>query len=206
MADLEREYLGSGHRVEKMKDRQEGYDVRVCAANGMVIQYVEVKTKSGFWDLRGVWISPAQFRQAREQEDKFTLAVVEHVYEAEATIFYVDDPASDIARFCFDYGWAERANRTVSVPGALKGPASSTESADEDALSRLVRAVVDAGLPEPDAPWKDGEVELAAAWADMRVGIRAEDGDPLSEPDSWQIRQASQWTTDEIIDAVRDGL
>jgi hypothetical protein len=205
VAKLESGYRGTGKKVVKMPDRQKGYDVTVVNPDGNVDRYIEVKTKVGNWNLRGVWLSKAQFDHARDEQAAFTLAVVENVYELEATIYFVDDPASRVDRFCFDFGWAAAANLRTTVRGA---PRRTTEPALDglpDDVMRLCNAVVASGLPEPEEAFElaGGDV-LVAAWPDVRIGIAADGTVALAEA-GWIVRSVADWTTAELVDAVRSG-
>jgi hypothetical protein len=204
VADLESEYEGTGYRVRKMEDRKKGYDVRVESVGGEVIRYIEVKTKKGLWDLRGVWLSPAQFADAQQLRERFTIAVVEQVYDAEARIFYLNDPATGIARFCFDYGWSERAGNPRVVLGAVPHPDKAPSDGD-DAVERLLEQARQAGLPDAESPFATAAgVELLAAWPDERVGI-TDEAAMVDGIDGWKIKPASAWTAAELIDAIRGG-
>jgi hypothetical protein len=203
-------YYGDSRIVKKMPDRQKGYDIEVRYPDGNVVDAcVEVKSLRGEWGLRGVWVSSAQFEEAREPStaNRFVLAVVEQVYEPIATIHFIEDPAHRIDKYCFDYGWAQAADRRIEVRGAeLSATAVSDDVWTGDARAdELIAAVVAAGLPEPETAWPFDGVPIAAAWPDDRIAIA--DGTALADsvPVGWEIRPANDWTEEELIDALRGG-
>lgn len=152
-----------------------------------------------------MWLSAPQFRTAQTEGSRFTLAVVERAYEAEATIHFIDDPASRIDRFCFDYGWAAGAQRSVTVLGALEPERPTAAGNNGSVIETLIRAIVEAGLPEPEMPWTLGDTELAAAWIDVRVGIAPAALPSSAMPHGWLVRPAAEWSIESLLDAVRDG-
>ena len=70
--------------------------------------------------MRGVGLSEAQFSLAREKRDKYWLYVVEHLYEPDARIWWIRDPASRVGYFQYDYGWQGTAEGHSWVKGARK--------------------------------------------------------------------------------------
>jgi hypothetical protein len=207
VCDALAKHYGASRRFVKMADRHEGYDIEVRGLDGSVQELVEVKAKRGAWDLRGVWVSSAQFRKAIDPRPakRFVLAVVEDVYEPEATIHFVVDPANRVDKFCFDYGWADAADRQVTVPGALPHETTDADGDFDGVVGDLVGAATGAGLPEPDMPWQLNGLVLLAAWPDDRIGIASEDVVQSPELHGWEIRTANDWTASSLIDALRGG-
>jgi len=118
IAHLEAKLAGSGTRVEKMPANNEGYDVLVSDASGRPQRYIEVKTTTGAWGLRGVGLTQPEFKLAQKMRERYTLYVVEHLYQPDARIWSIDDPAGRVDHFHYDYGWQTAAYGPVTVPGA----------------------------------------------------------------------------------------
>ncbi len=118
VAKLGSELADSGLKIKKMPDKQKGYDVRVDDVRGEVVRYIEVKSTEGKWGVRGVGLSKAQFEKAWEARDHYWLYVVEYLYEYEALIWPIRDPARLVHDFMYDRGWKEMATDRSKAPGA----------------------------------------------------------------------------------------
>jgi Domain of unknown function (DUF3883)/Protein of unknown function (DUF3684) len=115
---LETELRGSGARIEKMPAKNKGYDILVRDANGEPHRYIEVKATAGAWGLRGVGLTEPQFSLAREERERYWLYVVEHLYQAEARLWWIRDPAGRVTYFHYDHGWQSAAEGHATVTGA----------------------------------------------------------------------------------------
>jgi hypothetical protein len=115
---LVQELADEGLTVQKMPDGQKGYDVLVRDADDNPVRYVEVKTVTDRWGDQGVGLSRAQYELADDDRERFWLYVVEHVYDPDARIFAINDPAGQIGQFFFDRGWQAVAETKTWVPGA----------------------------------------------------------------------------------------
>lgn len=102
---LKTQLRGSGARIEKMPEKNKGYDILVRAASGEPQRYIEVKSTGSQWGLRGVGLTEPQFSLAREERDRYWLYVVEHLYEPEARLWWIRDPAGRVGYFHYDHGW-----------------------------------------------------------------------------------------------------
>jgi hypothetical protein len=57
--------------------------------------------------------------------ERYWLYVVEHLYEHEARIWWIQDPANRVTTFQFDEGWTKVAEGNTWVGGARR-PASAS--------------------------------------------------------------------------------
>jgi hypothetical protein len=100
------------------------------------------------------------------------------------------------------------ADATNPITIFRDAPRRTTEPALDglpDDVMRLCNAVVASGLPEPEEAFElaGGDV-LVAAWPDVRIGIAADGTVALAEA-GWIVRSVADWTTAELVDAVRSG-
>jgi Domain of unknown function (DUF3883) len=104
-----------------MPDRNKGYDILIKdRRTGADVQYVEVKSTEDRWGLRGVGLSRAQFDLAAAECERFALYVVEHLYEQEARIWWIKNPARRVTTFQYDEGWMNAADGNAWVLGARR--------------------------------------------------------------------------------------
>ena len=124
ITQLEAELRGSGAEIEKMPEKNKGYDILVRDATGQPLRYIEVKSTQREWGLRGVGLTEPQFSLAREQRDRYWLYVVEHLYARRAQIWWICDPAGRVDYFHYDHGWQAAADgkRWVRGTAATVGP------------------------------------------------------------------------------------
>ena len=115
---LEAELRDSGSCVEKMPEKNKGYDILVRDANGEPQRYIEVKATAGAWGLRGVGLTGPQFSLARQKREQYWLYVVEQLYQPHARIWWIRDPAGRIEHFHYDHGWQTAAEGDATVTGA----------------------------------------------------------------------------------------
>ena len=113
-----RSYVETGSRIEKMPKNNKGYDILVRHANGEPQRYIEVKATEGAWGLRGVGLTEPQFSLARQERERYWLYVVEHLYQPEAHLWWIRDPAGRVDYFHYDYGWRTAAQGQARVTGA----------------------------------------------------------------------------------------
>jgi hypothetical protein len=117
---LRDELSGTGHVVIKMPNGNKGYDVEVRDRTSAVVRYVEVKSTEDRWGAQGVGLSRPQFDLARQEKDRFWLYVVERLYEPDARIWWIRDPASQVGTFQYDHGWSNAADGSSWVEGARR--------------------------------------------------------------------------------------
>ena len=115
---LEAELRETGSRVEKMPKNNKGYDILVRDANGEPQRYIEVKATEEAWGLRGVGLTEPQFSLARQERERYWLYVVEHIYQPEARLWWIHDPAGRVDYFHYDYGWRTATQGQARVTGA----------------------------------------------------------------------------------------
>jgi hypothetical protein len=141
-----------------------------------------------------------------EPAKRFVLAVVEYVYEPEATIHFDIDPANRSRQVLLRLRTGGRGRLAGDgPPGALPRQTTDAGALLDDAVGALVHAVTSAGLPEPDMPWQLNGFHLFAAWPDDRMGIASEQAASDVRLDGWEIRGARDWTAGSLIDALRGG-
>jgi hypothetical protein len=115
---LETELRESGSRIEKMPEKNKGYDILVRDANDEPQCYIEVKATAGAWGLRGVGLTDPQFTLARIERERYVLYVVEHLYQPQAHLWWIRDPAGRVDYFHYDRGWQTAAEGQAAVTGA----------------------------------------------------------------------------------------
>ena len=115
---LETELRGSGAHIEKMPEKNKGYDILVRDANGEPQRYIEVKATAGAWGVRGVGLTEPQFSLARKERQRYWLYVVEHLYQSEAHLWPIRNPAGRVTYFQYDHGWQTAAEGQLAVTGA----------------------------------------------------------------------------------------
>ena len=118
VAHLRKQFHGLGYDVRKMPDKNKGFDVLVMDASNRPIEWIEVKSTEDNWGLRGVGLSGSQFALALKKGKKYWLYVVEHLYELEARIWWIQDPARRVTNFQYDDGWTQAAEGSDWVSGA----------------------------------------------------------------------------------------
>jgi hypothetical protein len=118
IAHLEDELRGTGSQIEKMPDKNKGYDILVRDEHGVPTRYIEVKSTEGRWGLRGVGLSDAQFIHAQKERVKYWLYVVEFLYESDAQVWWIRDPATRVRYFHYDHGWQAATEGKAWVKGA----------------------------------------------------------------------------------------
>lgn len=123
---LQIELRGSGATIEKMPEKNKGYDILIRDRRGEPMRYIEVKSTEGKWGLRGVGLTEPQFSLAREERDRYWLYVVEHLYQYEAQLWWIRDPAGRVGYFHYDYGWQAVTEGKTWVAGA--GTASERQA------------------------------------------------------------------------------
>ena len=72
---------------------------------------------------------------------------------------------------------------------------------DED-VRELTRRMLMRGAPDFEAGYELGGEPVEAAWPDRRIGVLGADQAGVSA-DGWDLRPASGWTDDALLDAVR---
>ncbi len=110
VAYLTAELAESGASVKKMPANNEGYDILVRDANGKPQRYIEVKTTTGAWGLRGVGLTQPEFKLAQKEGGRYTLYVVEQLDQPDARIWWIHNPAGRVDYFHYDYGWQTAAD------------------------------------------------------------------------------------------------
>jgi hypothetical protein len=118
---LEPELRDYGWRIEKMPEKNKGYDILVRGTDGEPQRYIEVKATAGVWGLRGVGLTEPQFSLARQKRERYWLYVVEDLYQPEAHLWWIRDPAGRVDYFHYDYGWQAVAQGHASTSGAPVG-------------------------------------------------------------------------------------
>ncbi len=101
--------LGYQRQPEVKPLHHKGYDIESRDAAGEILRYIEVKSISGLWDVRGVGVTHPEFEKAQQLGDKFWLYVVERAEQQEARIYRIQDPARTVDQFMYDDGWREAA-------------------------------------------------------------------------------------------------
>jgi hypothetical protein len=132
---LETELREHGWRIEKMPEKNKGYDILVRDADDEPRRYIEVKTTEGAWGLRGVGLTDPQFSRARQERERYWLYVVEDLYQPEAHLWWIQDPAGRVDYFHYDHGWQAAAQGHASTSGApVSGPLP-----DDSALGAIAK-------------------------------------------------------------------
>jgi hypothetical protein len=118
---LHEELAGQDLEIVKMPDMNKGYDVLVQRRGDQsAVRYIEVKSTDGRWGLRGVGLSRAQFDMAVVEGERYWLYVVEFLYEPDARVWAIRDPARRVGAFQFDHGWSGVADHDSWVQGARR--------------------------------------------------------------------------------------
>lgn len=103
---------------KEMPHHHKGFDVTSVDANGTE-RFIEVKSLSGDWNRENpAALTSAQYELAREKEHEFWLYIVERATSEDWTLHIINDPATQVDRYCFDYGWGDVAER-VQHQGAI---------------------------------------------------------------------------------------
>jgi hypothetical protein len=117
---LKRHFGGRGYEIRKMPDKNKGFDILVQDAANRSIQWIEVKSTEEKWGVRGVGLSGPQFDLALKKGQAYWLYVVEHLYEPDARIWSINDPACQVTNFQYDEGWTQVATGGEWVTGARR--------------------------------------------------------------------------------------
>ena len=121
IAHLQDELADRDLEIVKMPDMNKGYDVLVRQRDDhAAVRYIEVKSTDGRWGLRGVGLSRAQFDMAVVEGERYWLYVVEFLYEPDARVWAIRDPARQVGAFQFDHGWSGAADHDSWVQGAQR--------------------------------------------------------------------------------------
>lgn len=150
--------------------QNEGYDISSRGPSGEVERYIEVKGVKGEWGLRGVAVTPPQFKFAETQGQQAWLYVVEFALTDAPRIHRIQDFARRVWRFMFDDGWrdiSESANLTT-WPEAVVGMKVRLPDGRTGSVKRVFGAGqnqgVDVGLDTGDevirVPWQPARVTL----------------------------------------------
>jgi hypothetical protein len=115
---LKRQFSGRGYEIRKMPDKNKGYDILVRDQANRSIQWIEVKSTEEKWGVRGVGLSGPQFELALKKGEAYWLYVVEYLYERDARIWWINDPARRVTNFQYDEGWSQAAAGNDWVTGA----------------------------------------------------------------------------------------
>lgn len=138
---LSSERLAGRHPTEMPHDN-EGFDIESRDSDGQIVRYIEVKSLTGPWNDFGVKMSAPQFRMAQEKEKReiYWLYVVEKAASADAKIYRIQNPASQVVEYRFDDGWqvvaeVEEAPGRSSIRDVFKrrlGANEESEAASEN--------------------------------------------------------------------------
>lgn len=150
--------------------QNEGYDISSRGPSGEVERYIEVKGVKGEWGLRGVAVTPPQFKFAETQGQQAWLYVVEFALSDAPRIHRIQDFARRVWRFMFDDGWrdiSESANLTT-WPEAVVGMKVRLPDGRTGSVKRVFGAGqnqgVDVGLDTGDevirVPWQPARITL----------------------------------------------
>ncbi len=95
----------AGRIPEAMPHNNPGYDIYSLDATGENERYIEVKSLSSNWQVKGVLVSATQFTMAQRLGQKFWLYVVERADQDDFCITRIQNPAQRVNEFMFDDGW-----------------------------------------------------------------------------------------------------
>ncbi len=95
----------AGRNPQPMTHANPGYDVESRGRDGQVLRYIEVKSTSEPWGIRGVALSPVQLEHAKEKRERYWLYVVEQAGRPEARVLRLHDPYGHVEQFAFDGTW-----------------------------------------------------------------------------------------------------
>lgn len=105
-----------GRAVKEMPVNNPGYDLESSDGSGEVIRYIEVKSLSGAWGVKGISLTRTQFEKAREIGEHYWLYVVEWAGQNEkCQIHRIQNPANQVNQFLYDSGWKELAVITTKT-------------------------------------------------------------------------------------------
>ena len=96
-----------GRFPKEMPPFHEGYDVESRNAHGIIERYIEVKARSGNWDIQGVGLSRPQFKKGEALGDSYWLYVVERARQHDHEIHRIQNPSLKANQFFFDDGWVQ---------------------------------------------------------------------------------------------------
>ena len=97
--------MRQGRSAQEMAHNNPGYDILSTEEDGS-LRYIEVKGTDGEWDIRGVPVSPTQFKKAQIEKENFWLYVVEFARDPKsARVWGIQNPAEKITQYRFDGGW-----------------------------------------------------------------------------------------------------
>jgi hypothetical protein len=107
----------SGRDAEIMPHNNEGFDIK-SYADGRIARYIEVKSLSGDWDVDNVKMTHPQFEHAVEKGERYWLYVVERAESKDYKIHRIQNPASQVMYFVFDYIWqgVEEEEEAAEIP------------------------------------------------------------------------------------------
>ena len=71
-------------------------------------------------------LTEPQFSLAQQERERYWLYVVENLYQPEARLWWIRDPAGRVDYFHYDYGWRAAAQGLASAPSALTGGATQS--------------------------------------------------------------------------------
>lgn len=147
----------------------EGYDIASRGPNGDLERYIEVKGVKAKWGLRGVAVTPPQFRFAEAQGHRAWLYVVEFALSDAPRIHRLQDFARRVSRFGVDDGWrdiAESANET-QWPEAVTGMRVRLPDGRTGSVKRVYGAGHNQGV---DIVIDKGDEVIRVPWQPARIG------------------------------------
>jgi hypothetical protein len=108
IAFVMQEELAAGREPTKMDHFNPGYDIESVKPHAGEVIFIEVKGITAEWGPLGVMLSRAQFEFARMKRENAWLYVVEYALDPDRRrIWRIQDPASKINKFGFDYKWRD---------------------------------------------------------------------------------------------------
>lgn len=148
----------------------EGYDISSRGPSGEIERYIEVKGVKGEWGLRGVAVTPPQFKFAETQGQRAWLYVVEFALSDAPRIHRIQDFARRVWRFGFDDGWRDIAESAKEAlwPEAVIGMLVRLPDGRTGSVKRVFGAGqnqgVDVGLDQGNevirVPWQRARITL----------------------------------------------
>jgi hypothetical protein len=143
-----------GYVVTRMPENNKGYDIEAINPATSEILYIEVKGDSFNWNDKGVGISPSQYHFGLEKRSSFYLAVVENLRSSPRTIYYIQDPMSQITQYRFDSEWVGVSTSIKSVKtGELINQSvveALSEQTESDICKDIIKYCDEQGYPYPD--------------------------------------------------------
>lgn len=97
-------------RLQRTPTHNPGYDLFEPGTDGQPLRWIEVKAMTGSLHDRPVGLSRAQFWCAQEHGKAYSVYVVEHAGDEDASIVCIQDPAGKARTFTFDHGWLSIAH------------------------------------------------------------------------------------------------